>query len=79
MEKCSLLFCQRHWEINIEEMVLEKKAQAGDVDLFGMVPPSGEKHVREGSDTNEVYHAWRELAYNTVTFPAVFVSHLPEL
>lgn len=77
--KCSLLYCQRHWEIYIEEMVLEKKVQAGDFGLLGMVPPIGEKHVKEGSDTKEVSHAWRELAYNTVMFPAVFVSHLLEL
>ncbi len=44
-------------------MVLEKKVWAGDVDLLGMVPPSGEKHVREGSDTNDEYYAWREVAY----------------
>lgn len=55
--KCGLLYCQRHWEIYTEEMVLEKKVWAGDVGLWGMVPPSGEKHVREGSDTNEEYNA----------------------
>ncbi len=51
VEKCSLRYCQRYWEIYIEEMVSEKKVQAGNVGLLGMVPPRGEKHVRWGSDT----------------------------